>query len=226
MLIKTLCIFLIMIQFDVWGQQDSSWNVMVLNKEKKPIIKDNMAEFSQTGFYLFRNCFYDLQFIDKSRKTLRLIDIKPDTLIFIGVSNKKTPSLAQTSKDTVRLNYRTIDKLLLVKDWGSEASKKIHCNKYYFIFHKSHLENKYDSKYAYVFSGSDIKSEIVPRLSSYGITYHFEYGGKLYYHSGISVKVPTYSDEQKMNALQGVMSILDLMVNNRLNINIQKTSRQ
>ena len=62
----------------------------------------------------------------------------------------------------------------------------------------------------------------MPRLSSYGITYHYEYGGKLYYHSGIEVHTPKYSDEQKTKALNGVMTVLNLIVNKRLNVTIKK----
>jgi hypothetical protein len=152
-----------------------------------------------------------------------LIDIKPDTLIFIGISDKKDTDLTIVAKDTFHIDYKNIDKLLLLKDWGSEASKKVNCDDYYFIFHKSLIANRYESKLAFVFS--DFQSEIVPRLSSFGITYHYEYGGKLYYHSGIKVQTPKYSDEEKIKALNGVLTVLDLIVNKRLNVTIQKSKK-
>ena len=99
--------------------------------------EDDMAVFSQTGFYFYRNCFYDLQFRDKTKKTLRLIDIKNDTLHFIGIACKTDVDLAQTSKDTFAIDHKDIDKLLLIKDWGAQNTKKIDCDDYYFIFYKS-----------------------------------------------------------------------------------------
>ncbi len=216
--------FLILLQTDLFGQSDSIWNVMILKKGNQPEIKDNMAVFSQTGFYLYRNCFYDLEFRDKTKKTLRLIDIRPDTLIFIGISEKRDTNFTQTAKDTFLIDHKNIDKLLLIKDWGTENSKKINCNDYYFIFHKSVIDNRYESKYANVFPDGD-KNELVPRLSSYGITYHYEYGGKLYYHSGIKVHTTKYSDEQKTKALNGVLTVLNLIVNKRVNVTVQKTDR-
>jgi len=217
--------FLILFQFNSFGQSDSIWNVMILKQGNQPAIKDNMAEFSQTGFYLYRNCFYDLKFRDKTNKTLRLIDIKPDTLIFIGISEKRDFDFTQTAKDTFFIDYKSIENLLLLKDWGVETSKKIKCDEYYFIFHKSTIDNRYESEYDYVFSIGDLKNELVPRLSSYGITYHYEYGGKLYYHSGIKVHTPKYSDEQKTKALNGVLTVLNLKVNKRVNVTIQKKDR-
>jgi hypothetical protein len=224
MIFRTLIVFLILIPFDTFGQKDSIWNIMILKKVNQPEIKDNMAEFSPTGFYLCRNCFYDLQFKDKSKRTLRLIDIKSDTLIFIGISDKIDTDLFQNAKDTFAIGYESIDNLLLIKDWNARTSKEINCNDYFFIFYKSVINNKLESKYDYVFSESDSKSELIPRLSSFGITYHFEYGGKLYYHSGIKVQIPKYSDEEKIKTLNGIMTVLNLIVNKQLNITIQKTN--
>jgi hypothetical protein len=208
-------------QFDSFGQSDSIWNVMILKKGNQPEIKDNMAEFSQTGFYLYRNCFYDLEFRDKTKKTLRLIDITPDTLIFIGISGKRDSDFSQVAKDTFLINYNSISKLLLIKDGGAKNKKKIDCDDYYFIFHKSIIDNRYESKYAKVFPDGDSKTELVPRLSSDGITYHFEYGGKLYYYSGFTVQTTKYSDEQKNKALNRVLTVLNLLVNKQLVVPIR-----
>ena len=116
MISRIMIFFLILFQSDLFGQADSIWNVMILKKGNQPEIKDNMAVFSQTGFYLYRNCFYDLKFRDKTKKTLRLIDIKPDTLIFIGISEKRDSDFTQASKDTFLIDHKNIDQLLLVKD--------------------------------------------------------------------------------------------------------------
>lgn len=195
---------------------------MVLKKGVQPEIKDNMAEFSATGFYLYRNCFYDLKLRDKVKQTLRLIDIKPDTLVFIGISEKLDTDLSITAKDTLSVDYKSIDKILLLKNFSSGASKKVDCVDYYFNFHKSLTNNIYESKYAQIFSSPDEKSELVPRLSSHGITYHYEFGGKLYYHSGVKVQTPKYTDDEKTKSLNAVMTILNLIVNKRLDVRIQK----
>ncbi len=221
MKLRVFILFVIFFQLNAFSQTDSIWNVMLINKDNKPEMKDNMAEFSKTGFYLYRNCFYDLKLIDKTKLTLRLIDIKPDTLVFIGISNKVDSDLNVIAKDTFFINYKSIDKLLLMKNKGGNSYKKAKCEDYYFVFHKSIIENRYKSKSAYVFP--DSKSEIVPRLSTHGITYYYEYDGELHYHSGIKVETPKYSDQDKVNALNGALIVLDFIVNGRLNINIQNT---
>jgi len=226
MIFRILIVFLILFQVDSFGQSDSVWNVMILKKGNQPKIRDNMAEFSETGFYLYRNCFYDLKFKGKTKKILRLVNIKPDTLTFIGISEKRDSNLAQSSKDTFLVDYKSIDQLLLIKDWGAKDSKKVDCDDYYFIFHKSVIDNRYESKYAYVFPDGKSKDELVPRLSFDGITYHYEYGGKLYYYSGFTVQTTKYSDEQKTKALNGVLTALNLIVNKRVDIRIQKNKNE
>ena len=225
MISRVIIFFLILFQFESFGQSDSVWNVMILKKGNQPEIKDNMAKFSQTGFYLYRNCFYDIEFRDKAKKTLKLIDIKPDTLIFIGISQKRDTDLTRHAIDTSLIDYKSIQKFLLIKDWGAKNSKKINCDDYYFIFHRCVIDNRYESKYAFVFPDGDSKTELVPRLSSDSITYHYEYGGKLYYYSGFAVQTARYTEEQKRKTLNGVMTVLDMIVNKRVVIPIKKANQ-
>ncbi len=226
MINKLIILFLIFIQLDSFGQVDSTWNLVILKKGEQLEIKDNMAEYNSTGFYLYRNCFYDLKLKDKTKHTLRLVDIKPDTLVFIGISPKRDTNLTITSKDTTWINYKSIDNIVLLKSGMGKANKKVKCEDFHFLFYKSTEQNILESKYAYVFSSRDKKNELVPRLNNHGVVYYFEYGGKLYYHSGITVNIPKYSDDEKVKALNAAMIVLDAIVNKRLNVTIKKTDRK
>lgn len=72
MISKIMILFLILFQYDSFGQSDSIWNVMILKKGNQPEIKDNTAAFSQIGFRLYRNCFYDLKFRDQTKKNAKI----------------------------------------------------------------------------------------------------------------------------------------------------------
>jgi len=216
MLLRYTLFFLLLFQHELSAQSDSVWNVLILQKDNQPVIRDNMAEFSPTGFYLYKNCFYDLQFRDKSKKTLRLIDIKPDTLVFIGISPKRDTDLSIVSKDTFWVHYKNIAKMLLLKNLGSNSDKKLNCDDYHFIFHKSTFENRLESKTAHIYSHNE--GEIIPRLSASGITYHYEFGGRLFYNSGVQVYSTNYNGEQKDKVLNGVLTALDILVNKRVNV--------
>lgn len=207
-----------------YGQSDSTWNLVILKKQEKLEIKDHMAEYSKSGFYLYRNCFYDLKLKDDTKHTLRLVDIQLDTLVFIEVSQKRDTNWSLTSKDTIKMRYDSIDKLLLLRQSMGKSAKKIKCENHHFVFYKSTQTNILESKYAYVFSSRDRKTELVPRLNSLGVLYYFEYGGNLFYHSGVEVKPPKYSNEEKAKALGAALAAFDLLVNKRINLRIEKTN--
>ncbi len=222
-LLLSLCI-LLHYQPKVIAQQDSSWNVLVLKKGLQPEINDNMAVYSPTGFYLYKNCFYDLQLSNKKDLTLRLIDVLPDTLVFIGISPKRDTDLSIVSKDTFRIHPSNIRKIYLLKDWGSGAKKTLKCAEYHFIFYPSLVENRLESKKAHIYSHNE--GEIIPRLSATGITYHYEFGGRLFYHSGIEYYTLKESDENKIKILNGVMTALDIMLNKRVYIPIPQKQKK
>ena len=222
MTLRLLTFVLILLQLEITAQSDSIWNVMILKKGYQPVIKENMAHYSPTGFYLFRNCFYDLKFRDKTVRTLKLVDIEPDTLVFTGISPGNDSVLPIPDRDTLRIDYRRLSKILLLKDWVAETSSKVKCDNHYFIFYKSLSDNRLENKYDFVLPDRAKKSELIPRLSSYGITYHFENEGKLYYITGIKPDIPVYSDEDRLKAMNLTLNALNLIVNKQLNIKVYK----
>ncbi len=200
-------ILIILISNSIKTQNDSLWSVMLLKKGNKPEIKNNMALFSQTGFYLYRNCLYDIELKDNSKLTLQLVDIKQDTMFFLDVG----------TNSFYNLGYQNIKNLLLIKDWETNKSKKINCEDYYFIFSKSIVEHKFDSRFEKLDANSDIETELIPRLSNSGISYHYKNNDKMYFYSEIKVNAPRFSDEQIRIAFDAALIILDILINVGLN---------
>lgn len=201
-------------------KNDSAWSVLIIKKNERPEMRDNMATYSPTGFFLYKNCFYDLKFFNGQQKTLRLVDIKKDTLVFIGISLKKDDGKQVVSKDTTIVGFQNIEEIILVRNWKNNKGKQIKCAQHTLIFFKSEIENRLASRYKKVFPDID-SSEIVPRLSSVGITYNIEYNGRLLYQESISDNVPKYSEEQKIKTLKIATSVLDFIVNKRINITFE-----
>lgn len=205
---------------DALNQLDSVWSVMIIKNNESPEMRDNMATYSPKGFFLYKNCFYDLKLSDGQQKTLRLVDIKKDTLVFIGISLKKDDGKQIVSKDTSIVGFQNIERIILVKRWKDKKGKQIDCSKHTFIFFKSEIENRLASRYKKIFPNID-SSEIIPRLSATGITYHAEFNGRLLYMEGIPVDVPKYNEEQKLRTLKFATTVLDLIINKRISITIE-----
>jgi hypothetical protein len=206
----------------LFAQRDSLWSVFILEKGKNPEIKEDMIEYSPLGFFLYRNCFYDIELKKGKRQTIRLIDIKQDTLVFIGISSRTDVNPNLTSTDTLVIDYQDIRRIHLLRNWDVGNSRKIRADKHYFIFQKTTIDYRLDSKYGNVFGNDDGLTELTPRLSAHGTTYHFEHNSKLHYHSGIEVKTPKYSDEEIAQTLNGIMTVLDFIVNKRVNVTVSR----
>ncbi len=97
------------------------------------------------------------------------------------------------------------------------------CPFFYFfaaMWVKSEIENQLASRYKKIFPNID-SSEIIPRLSATGITYHAEFNGRLLYIEAVPVNVPKYNEEQKMRTLKFATTVLDLIINKRISITIE-----
>ena len=95
-----LILILFFLSFPVWGQLDSTWNVLLLEKGNTFEDKSDKASLSKTGFYLYKNCVYEIELKNKSRIGGRLLAIKPDTLYFTNFFNSNA---AKSSKKNLAL---------------------------------------------------------------------------------------------------------------------------
>ena len=218
-MIKQLVIIaFIFIQMISFGHTKDSLDVFLLKKGENLEMKDCMAEYSSSGFYLYRNCFYDIQLHDKSIHSLKLIDIKPDSLVFHDIADFQYNELNPSHSDTLIIHFMEIKKILLMKDWDSKKTKKIWCSDYHFLFHKSSDIKIFESKYKKVLSRDEL-TELVPRLGAKGITYHFEYNGELYNYPDIEVITPKYSNEEQLKAFRAIENALFLLFNEEFYFN-------
>ncbi len=218
-LIKSvILLFSVLLITNASGQADSVWSVLILKKGKTPELKNNMAEFSNTGFYLYKNCFYDIAVFNQKVKTYKLIDVKKDTLIFQTVSSKTDNPNIVGSSDTLAIQYKSIKALYLAKIGTSKGRKKIDCSDFYFIFSKTADEFLLQSKFEAIFSEQNDKTELVPRFTTKGISYFYEYKNKLYYHSVVEIQPTKYTNEQKEKVLKSVLTALDIIINKRVTI--------
>ncbi len=197
------------------AQSDSAWTVFVLKKGHEPIIRDNMAGYSNSGFYLYQNCLYTFSLIGKKPKTGRLVALKPDTLFF------------QMKGDSNNMQVVAIDSLesfLFSDNWTPNQKKKIKIKKHQFVFTKSNRPNFIPSNFAFITPDQEKKYELIPSPTLNRICYFTYFEGLLLYHSGVEIDPPKYTAEEKEKALKAVLTVLDAVVNKRVIISVEKKS--
>lgn len=181
----------------VSGQDQFEWSVLLLGKGENLEIRDEMASMSKTGFYLYRNCIYDIEIKNLGHYSGRLVDIREDTLLFTNYFNSSIAHACNKKLDTVSIHYSALDRLLLINDRSKKTYSTYSFENFSFNFKKD--SNKYilPSDWVRVYSNYSKEYELVPHLTSQGITTLFEDQGKLYFFYGTGM---TRLDRSKIDS--------------------------
>ena len=101
--ITFIIIAILLSTFKLFGQTDSCWTVLLVKNGKTPdYTKPIKGKFSPDGFYLYRNCIYEIDLIDKRKLSGRLIEITKETFSFTNFFNQNVAIKAQSTLDTPR----------------------------------------------------------------------------------------------------------------------------
>ena len=192
----TTIINLLFLTVSSFGQVDSTWNVLLLEKGNKLEVKQNMAALSKTGFYLYKNCVYEIDLKNKTHIGGRLIDIKPDTLFFTNYFNSNVAYSANGKLDTFAVYYKDLDKLNLIADRSMRLYTKYSFDNYDFIFKQDTTKYFISSAWVVIYNNDPTKYELVAHMTAQGINRLFEDSGRTYYFYGSGMTKP---DRSKMD---------------------------
>jgi len=188
--------YLVILSYAVLGQADSTWNVLLLEKGSKLKVKSNMAEFGKSGFYLFKNCVYEIELKNNNQINGRLIDIKLDTLFFTNFFNTNQADLAKAKLDTFAVYYKELNKLKLIADRSMRWYNTYSFDHYDFIFKKDTTNYFFLSNWVEMYNNDSMKYELVAHMTAQGINILFEENGSTYYFYGKGMTKP---DRTKMD---------------------------
>ncbi|MBX3257663.1 MAG: hypothetical protein KF862_26280 [Chitinophagaceae bacterium] len=179
-----IIIHILIVQF-VKGQSPLQWTALVQKKGKNLVLRENMAEVNDNGFYLYRNCIYDLRLKSGERYQARLADIRPDSLFFLSHVNEAVAQREGVRLDTLALSFTDISKLFLLADRIIGLYSNIDLGRYTISFQQDTAHAAAIIKKVPVFYGDSTLYEIYPYLTKVGIDRVYEKGGKTYYYEGM-----------------------------------------
>ncbi|HEY9047048.1 MAG TPA: hypothetical protein VIN08_14185 [Ohtaekwangia sp.] len=174
--------------FSSLAQDASCWTVLLLKKGKELKMRDEMSNVNDNGFYLYRNCIYDISLPTNKRYNGRLIDIVQDTLIFTTHFNARVANRIGQTFDTIKIHYTSLEKLSLIADRSIGIFTHLSLDRYDFIFRQDTAHCCLPAITAPVYEGDTVKHELVPFLTQQGLNWLYEEDGKTYYYMGISPK--------------------------------------
>lgn len=166
------------------AQSDSCWTLLLLEKSHTLEERPDMATVSSHGFYLYRNCIYDISLTYGTRYNGRLVDIKQDTLLFTNYFNGAVAALHHQTLDTMLIEISRLDKLHLVADRSMGIFRKESFSKYEFIFKKQPVHCSLPSDWVQLYANDTAHYELVPFLTAQGLDLLYEEKGSTYYYQG------------------------------------------
>jgi hypothetical protein len=191
-----LIVFLMTLNLSIAGQVDSNWNVLLVKKGSKLELKFDMESLQKTGFYLYKNCIYEVDLTDNKHLSGRLIDVQLDTLFFTNFFNENVARSASSKLDTLAVYYKNLKKLNLISDRALGFYSKYSFDDFDFFFKKDTVNYFLESYWDTIFENDLNVYEVVPHLTDQGIGTLFEESGRVYYYYGSGMTKP---DRTKMD---------------------------
>lgn len=192
---KIFLVVFMMLSIQARGE-DSCWTVLLLKKGNTLEIKPDMGAVSKTGFYLYRNCVYDVSLKNSQNLHGRLTDIRQDTLFFTNYFNANAASKAGATLDTLAIHYTELAQLSLISDRAMGFYTKVFFDDYDFIFRKDTVHCLLASHWHPIYTNDPAYYEVVPHLTAQGVDLLFEESGRTYYYYGPGMVKP---DRSKMD---------------------------
>lgn len=177
--------------YNLFGQADSCWTVLLVKKGVTPDYNKTFeGGFNPNGFYLYRNCIYEIDLKDKRKLSGRLIEISKDTLSFTNFFNLNVALKSFCTLDTIKVHHSQLDRLNLIADRAFGFYEKHSFDNFDFIYKQDTSNCKLESEWQEIFSNHNEKYELVPHLTAQGINFLFEEDGKTYYFYGGGLTKP------------------------------------
>ncbi len=152
-----------------------------------------MEYLSKTGFYLYKNCVYDIDLKNKQHISGRLVNIKQDTLFFTNFFNSNSAYFAKNKLMTYAIYYKDLDKLNLIADRALGIYTKYSFDNYEFIFKKDTINYYLQSDWVVIYDNDPMKYELVAHMTAQGIDALFEENGITYFFYGSGMIKPDRS---------------------------------
>lgn len=161
------------------AQEDSCWSLLVLQKGASLVEQEDMTSYSPNGFYIYRNCIYDIETKTDKYYKGRIIDLRPDSIFMTNSFNEEVAEKKGKSFDTVGIATNQIAFLKLSVDRYLDRFEEVNLKKHNFIFQKSAKDCRLESRRLKIYRNTNEIVEIVPHLGANGLDYLFENGGYL-----------------------------------------------
>jgi hypothetical protein len=174
------------------AQPDSSQNLYFVPKDGEAHFEKNDYRPGKNAFYLYRNCIYDLVLKNKQTISIRVIDIRNDSIYYTRAFNHTIVLRNNWHSDTLALHPMQVKRIRLIGDrllglYGSYSLAR--CR---YVFEKSYTPKVFPTEKSISYaadSSYSVAYELVSYLTAQGLDKVYEQRGITYYKEAAAPKV-------------------------------------
>ncbi len=186
---STVVFFLLFLNSAIhsYGQQDSIQNLYFVKKGETALFAENDYQPGKNAFYVYRNCIYNLVMKNKKEITIKVVDIRNDSIYYVTWVSQRPPEYVNRPADTLALHPSQLKKVRMIGD------RILGLMSGHSLLDDDHVFQLSDSAKAFPKivktqlapdSSYSITYELVPYLTAQGINRVYERSGRAYYYEG------------------------------------------
>lgn len=186
--------FLSLVFLPAKAQTDSCWSVLLIKQGNSLELRQNMLTYDPHGFYMVRNCIYQITLKNGQEIGGRLRDIRKDSLVFDNFFNREAADAYGDEFRNVKVHYRQLAELKFLADRSLNLSNTVNLQNFDFHFSYGQSNCSVQTQMVQLFSNSDELYEVVPHLTAQGLGALVCYNGEVSVFWGTGYTKP---DESK-----------------------------
>ena len=163
--------------------RNTAQNLYFVKKGQPAIFQKADFQPGKQAFYIYRNCVYDFVLKDGKQISVRVIDIKNDSIYY-------TPYIGRTAttKDTLSLHPGDLKKIRMIGDRIMALYKSYSLRHCTYVFENTGAPKTFPQLKDTVYEADSSRStvyDVVPYLTAQGIDRLYQQCGVTYYYRGI-----------------------------------------
>lgn len=172
-----------------YSQNNTYQNLCFIKYDRSPSFSEKDYMPGKNGFYLYRNCIYDLVLKNKLQFSAKVIDIKNDSIYYTLYINENAAEKNKHPQDTLCMHPSSLKRLKLISDRIMSIYSGHALAGYKYVFEESAEPKKFSTRFTTAYAADSSRSttyELVPYLTAQGLDMLYEQCGVTYYFQGIT----------------------------------------
>jgi hypothetical protein len=162
-------------------------NLYFIKSGVQPVASDRDYKPRKEGFFIYRNCVYDLVLKNKLQLSAKIIDIKNDSVYYTRFIKENETENNDNHQDTFHLHPSQIRRIKMIGDRLMGIYSSCYVAHYEYVFEQGPEPKKMNTDFKTIYSADSTRSttyEVVPYLTAQGLDLLYQQCGVTYYYRG------------------------------------------